>query len=69
MKMRATTKAAIQALIDSKTEVYRWVEPQGWSVINTPAYGVSMSTLRKYATYTKRPYGECEMLTVTGWRE
>lgn len=69
MKMRATTKAAIQALIDSKTEVYRWVEPQGWSVINTTAYGVSMSTLRKYATYTKRPYGEGEMLTVTGWKE
>lgn len=69
MKMRATTKAAIQTLIDSKTEVYRWVEPQGWSVINTPAYGVSMSTLRKYATYTKRPYGEGEMLTVTGWKE
>lgn len=69
MKMRATTKTAIQTLIDSKTEVYRWVEPKGWSVINTPAYGVSMTTLRKYATYTKRPYGEGEMLTVTGWRE
>jgi len=69
MKMRATTKAAIQALIDNKAEVYRWTDAEGWSVINTPAYGVSMSTLRKYATYTKRPYGEGEMLTVTGWRE
>ena len=69
MKMRATTKTAIKTLIDSKTEVYRWTDAEGWSVIDSKAYGVSMKTLRKYTTYTKRPYGEGEMLTVTGWIE
>lgn len=67
--MRDKTRTAIQNLLDNKTEIYRWMEPHGWYVIHTPFYGVSFTTIRKYATYNKRPFGEGEMLTITGWKE
>jgi len=69
MKMKITTKKAIQTLIDNKTPIFRWTDADGWSVIDTAAYGVSMKTLRKYATYTKTPCEGGEMLTVIGWKE
>ena len=62
-------KTAIQTLMDNKTPIFRWTDADGWSVIDTAAHGVSMKTLRKYATYTKTPCEGGEMLTVTGWKE
>lgn len=52
--MTNKTRNAIQNLIDNKTPVFRW-EVEGWSVIDSTQHGVSMKTLRKYATYDKAP--------------
>lgn len=62
-------KTAIQTLMDNKTPIFRWTDSEGWNVIDSKAHGVSMKTLRKYATYDKTPCEGGEMLTVTGWKE
>ena len=61
-------KDAIQNLIDTKTPVFRWIDEEGWAVIDTKTHGVSMKTLRKYAVYDKTPCENGEILVVTGWR-
>ena len=68
MKMKTTTHDAIQKLIDNKTEIFRWTDTEGWSVIDTAKHGVSMKTLRKYAVYDKTPTEGGEILVVTGWK-